>query len=143
MVTRLFSATHVLAYEKDGKMVEELVRLDGASLYTESEWLAHAVSDWTFEDDGRLYYCGIDYAEEGGACTLRPTGKSRLPLDTVLLCVQHGQRSVLDIARVLGRAPEEVATAIATLQRLGKVARPSDDRVVPVFEVPDDEDLDG
>jgi hypothetical protein len=128
-----FPATHILAYEENSKMVEVLVRLEGASLLTADEWAAHGVPDWTFEDDGRLYYCGVDFVAELGRCTLRTLGRQPIPLDTLELVVRSGQRSVLVIAKVLGFPLEDVVTAIATLARAGKVRREGEDRVVPRF----------
>jgi hypothetical protein len=129
-----FPATHILAFEADGKMVETLVLLDGEALLREDEWAAHSVPDWTIESDGRLYYCGIDYAAECGKCTLRAVGSRGIPLDTLLMIVRQGRHSVLDIARALQCSIEEVSTGVATLQRLGQLERASDDRVLPVFE---------
>lgn len=128
-----FLATHVLAYEREGKMVEVLVRMEGASLLTAEEWAGGAVPDWTFEDDGRIYYCGVDFVAEKGKCTLRTVGRQPVPLELLERVVMQGQRSVLVIAKVMGLPLEDVATAMATLERAGKVRREGEDRVVPRF----------
>lgn len=130
-----FEPTHVLAYEAEDRMVEVLVVMTGSDLLQADEWAGNAVPDWTFEDDGRLYYCGVDYAAEKGVCSLRIVGKQKLSLDMVLSVVRQGRHSVMDIAEVFGRAPEEIATAIATLERAGKLTfdAVNPDRVAPVF----------
>lgn len=128
-----FPATHVLAYEESGRMKETLVLLDGEQLLTEAEWAAHSVPDWTIEQDGRLYFCGEDYAADRGKCSLRAIGSRPIPLDTLLAVVQQGRHSVLDIARALRCSIEEVSTGIATLERLGRLERSGPDQVLPVF----------
>lgn len=130
-----FVATHVLAYEDEGRMREVAVRLDGAELLTAEEWAAHAVPDWTFEDDGRLYYCGVDYALERGKCGLRAVGSRGVNMEMVLRLVKQGRHSIADVALALRCSLEEVSTAIATLERLGKLEYTVDpDRVSPVFD---------
>lgn len=129
-----FPATHVLAYEQDGKMLEVLVRQEEQGLLTADEWASGGFPDWTFEDDGRLYYCGVDFVSERGRCTLRPVGHRGIPHDTLLLIVRQGRHSVADIARVMGASMEEVSTAIATLERLGKLTREGSDNVSPVWK---------
>lgn len=128
-----FSPTHILSFEEAGRMREVFVRLDGEELQTAEEWAGHAVTDWTLENDGRLYYCGVDYAAERGKCSLRAVGSRGIPLDTLLMIVRQGRHSVLEIARVLSCSIEEVSTGIATLERLGKLERMGEDRVGPVF----------
>lgn len=128
----VFPATHVLSYEDGGRMQEEFVRLEGEQVLTKDEWFAHAVPDWTLEE-GRLFYCGIDFSEEKGKCGLRPVGAPRLKLDALLLLVTRGMRDVPMIARTIGRSWEEVSTGLATLERLGKVVRETDEHVSPVF----------
>lgn len=135
-----WGATHVLAYEKDGKMVEVVVRKDRSALYTAEEWTGKAVPDWTFEDEGgdedapaqgapgplgfaRLYYCGEDFCANYGKATLRPLGKGRLKLDAVLALVDAGVSDAWDIAETLMRSVEEIETSLATLERLGEVRR--------------------
>lgn len=118
-----WGATHILAYEVAGKMVEVAVRKELQALSTKEEWAAHAVPDWTFEDDGRLYYCGIDYAAEKGKCTLRLIGTPRLSLDSVLFMLKNGCRNPFDMSHILKRSVVEVETSLATLERLGKVVR--------------------
>ena len=129
-----FEATHVLAYEEDGKMKEELVRLEGESVLRADEWAGGAVPEWTFESDGRLYWCGVDYACEKGKCTLREVGTRGIPLDTLLMLVRQGQHRIMDVARVMRCSMEEVSTGIATLERLGQLRRESPETVAPVFE---------
>lgn len=129
-----FVPTHVLAYEQDGRMKEEAVYFDGVNLLRKEEWASHAVPDWTFEDDGRLYWCGVDYAREKGKCTLREVSSRGISLETLLLLVNQGQHRVADVARVMRCSMEEVATAIATLERLGKLRRESAEVVSPVFD---------
>lgn len=129
-----FEPTHVLAYEEKGRMKEELVLLDGEGLYRADEWAGKAVPDWTFESDGRLYWCGVDYASEKGKCTLRAVGSRGVPLDTLLMLVKQGQHRIMDVARVLRCSMEEVSTGIATLERLGKLRREGEDGVSPIFE---------
>jgi predicted Rossmann fold nucleotide-binding protein DprA/Smf involved in DNA uptake len=129
-----FPATHILAFEQDGKMVELLVMLEGEALYQADEWAGGAVAEWTFEDDGRLYFCGVDYAEERGKCTLRPVGHRGIPHDTLLMIVRQGRHSIADIARVMTCSLEEVSTAIATLERLGKLKRENEETVSPVWK---------
>ena len=119
-------------------MKEVLVRLDGEQVLTADEWAAHAVPDWTFEE-GRLFYCGVDFAEEKGKCSLRPVGSPRLNLDALLRLLKNGQRDVLTISMLIGRSLEEVSTGLATLERLGKVERQGEERAVPVFREPGDE----
>lgn len=128
-----FPATHILAYEHEGKMVETLVLLDGEQVLREDEWAAHSIPDWTIEADGRLYYCGVDYSEETGKCSLRAIGSRKIPLDTLLMVVKQGRHSILDIARVMQCSIEEVSTGIATLERLGKLKREGADQVNPIF----------
>lgn len=129
-----FSASHVLAFEENGKMKEELVLLDGASVLRADEWAGGGVAEWTLEDDGRLYWCGVDYALEKGKCSLRAVGTRGVPLDTLLLLVNQGQHRIMDVARVLRCSMEEVSTGIATLERLGKLRREGEDGVSPVFD---------
>lgn len=122
-----FSPTHVLAYEDgegdDRRMVEVLVRRDKASLLTESEWLNSDIPDWTIEDDGRLYYCGVDFASERGQCTLRLISKKPVDLSRLHGLIVQGLRNPMEMAECLGRGIEEVETALATLERLGRVQR--------------------
>lgn len=129
-----FVPTHVLAYEEEGRMKEEAVRLDGESVLRADEWAGGAVPEWTFESDGRLYWCGVDYALEKGKCTLREVGSRGIPLDTLLLLVRQGQHRVMDIARAMRCSMEEVSTGIATLERLGQLRRDSAEVVAPVFD---------
>lgn len=129
-----FVPTHVLAFEANGRMKEELVLLDGEALYRADEWAGRAVPDWTFEADGRLYWCGVDYAKEKGKCTLRAVGSRGVPLDTLLMLVRQGRHRVMDVAHVLRCSMEEVSTGIATLERLGQLRREGEDGVSPVFE---------
>lgn len=135
MTQQKFPATHVLAYEQDGKMIEVLVIMEEHALLTVDDWAAGAVPDWTFEDDGRLYYCGVDFAAERGTCTLRPVGRrGGIPQDTLLAVVRQGRHSILDIARVFNCSLEEVSTSIAVLERLGKLERQGEDNVSPVWK---------
>jgi hypothetical protein len=130
-----FVATHVLSYEQDGRMRELAVRLEGQALLTADVWAAHSIPDWTFEEDGRLYYCGVDFALERGKCGLRAVGSRGVNMEMVLRLVKQGRHSVLDVAQVLSCSLEEVSTAIATLERLGKLEFTADpDRVSPVFD---------
>lgn len=131
-----FQPTHVLAYEEEGRMREVAVYFDGTNLLREDEWAAHAVPDWTFEDDGRLYWCGVDYAAEKGKCTLREIGTRGVSLETLLMLVNQGQHRIADVARVMRCSMEEVATGIATLERAGKLRREGEAAVSPVFEKP-------
>lgn len=114
-------------------MKEVLVRKEGEGLLTREEWSGHAVPDWTFEHDGRLYYCGIDYAEERGKCFLRTIGKSPLRLELLLKLVYQGQRDLGILSQAMQRSVEEIETSLATLERLGKV-RVAEDGVHPVWE---------
>jgi len=116
-----WGATHVLAFEREEKMIEVLVRREGASLFTAEEWTGHAVADWTFEEDGRLYLCGEDYVETVGRCTLRPLGQKRLRLDAVLRAVRLGCEDPFEISRILERSVEEIETSLSTLVRLGQI----------------------
>ncbi len=114
-------ATHVLSYEEGDAMVEVLVRKDGQALQTAVEWAGHAVSDWTIEDDGRLCYCGVDFAAERGVCALRPVGMKPLNLDLLYRTIMRGVHDMKELANIFNRSFEEVETSIATLERLGKV----------------------
>ena len=102
-------------------MVEVLVRREGCALFTAEEWTGHAVPDWTFEEDGRIYYCGEDYASTMGVSTLRPLGKPRLKMDAVLMAIGKGLDNAWDVAVILQRSVEEVETSVAALVRLGKL----------------------
>lgn len=118
-----FCPTHVLAYEENDVMKELLVRRETAELLTEDDWVAGAVPDWTIEDDGRIYYCGVDYAEERGVCTLRVYRRRPVDLDMLCAILLRGQRQVGAVAHIMGRSVEEVETALGALERLGRVVR--------------------
>ena len=124
-----WGATLVLGYEKNGQMGEVFVRREGAALYTAEEWTGHAVPDWTFEEDGRLYFCGEDFATMMGQCSLRTLGQPRLRLDDVLSALSRGARTVSALARALGRDVQEVDRSLRTLERLAKVRQRGDGQV--------------
>lgn len=107
-------------------MREALVRREGSSLYTVEEWTGHEVAEWTFEDDGRIYFCGEDYASTMGKCTLRPLGAPRLRLDDVVRSVEKlskgGKMSTVgEVARDLGRDVGEVEKSLGKLVLFGVI----------------------
>jgi hypothetical protein len=127
-------ATHVLSYEQDDVMVEVLVRKDGEALQTAAEWAGHAVSEWTLEEDGRLCYCGVDFAAERGVCSLRPIGAKPLNLDLLLRTILRGVHDMGQLASIFSRSFEEIETSVATLERLGKVTIDRPGNASPLFD---------
>ena len=99
-----FEPTHLLGYESGGRMVIKPVRKSHQELFTEEEWYAHSLSDWTFVG-GEILYFGQPYCRGPKGprrVWLRKIAEPPLPLAAVIEALRGGPRHADALAVGLG-----------------------------------------